>query len=122
MSAPDQMLGAFFGDAARIALDRAQAEMRSGRPIILDGGDERLAVITLDSTTPNGLDRIAALPGAALILSAETLRHRGPPVPIRRLRFRSPGSAMTRSCSSPSSRIAKCPTRGTGLRSPRRRP
>ncbi|GAB3064781.1 GTP cyclohydrolase II RibA [Stenotrophomonas tumulicola] len=61
MSAADTSL---FGDPAAIRCERAVAELRAGRPVVIgDGHGQRTAVIALDSATARSFDAFAALSG-----------------------------------------------------------
>ena len=51
-----------FGDPAAIRCERAVAELRSGRPVLITGeAQQRLAVIALDSATARSFDAFAGL-------------------------------------------------------------
>lgn len=72
-------LASWFGDAGRLAVQRAVHELREGRPVRLTSGDRALIVAAADML---GGARIAALNAASgdavgLILPAPRLRHLG---------------------------------------------
>ena len=52
-----------FGETAAIRCERAAAELRAGRPVVITEGDRRLATMALDSASPAGFapDWIARL-------------------------------------------------------------
>lgn len=53
-----------FGDPATIRCERAVAELRAGRPVLIaDGSGRRLAAIALDSSTAAGFDAFAQAAG-----------------------------------------------------------
>lgn len=65
MSSPGPAMpvaSSLFGEPAAIRCERAVAELRSGRPVVIgDEQGERLAVIALDSATARSFDAFAAL-------------------------------------------------------------
>jgi GTP cyclohydrolase II len=44
----------YFGQTAAIRCERAAAELRAGRPVVISDGRQRLASIALDSSSPEG--------------------------------------------------------------------
>ena len=56
-----------FGETAAIRCERAAAELRAGRPLVIAEGDRRLATMALDSASPAGFAAFAhaALPPEA---------------------------------------------------------
>jgi GTP cyclohydrolase II len=59
-----------FGDPAAIRCERAVAELRAGRPVLLhDGQGQRLAVIALDSATPAASPPSPLPPASAITCS-----------------------------------------------------
>jgi len=74
MSAADSTL---FGDPAAIRCERAVAELRAGRPVVISGAPaQRLAVIALDSATARSFDAFAALAGGRHYLYLTSVRAR----------------------------------------------
>ncbi|SBV37111.1 GTP cyclohydrolase-2 [uncultured Stenotrophomonas sp.] len=49
-----------FGETAAIRCERAAAELRAGRPVVVTGGQRRLATLALDSASPAGYAAFAA--------------------------------------------------------------
>ena len=57
---PAMPASSLFGDPAAIRCERAVAELRAGRPVLLhDGQGQRLAVIALDSATASSFAAFA---------------------------------------------------------------
>ncbi|MGG6374872.1 hypothetical protein ACQ5SF_15975, partial [Stenotrophomonas muris] len=57
---PAMSASSLFGDPAAIRCERAVAELRAGRPVLLhDGQGQRLAVIALDSATASSFAAFA---------------------------------------------------------------
>ncbi|MGQ7794000.1 GTP cyclohydrolase II RibA [Faunimonas sp. B44] len=54
-----------FGDRPEVRVERAVAELRAGRPVLLTGESGPLAILPLDSTTPASYERFARLAGDA---------------------------------------------------------
>ncbi len=50
----------FFGETAAIRCERAAAELRAGRPVVVNDQYRRLATLALDSTSPAGFSAFAA--------------------------------------------------------------
>ena len=50
----------FFGETAAIRCERAAAELRAGRPVVVNDQHRRLATLALDSTSPAGFSAFAA--------------------------------------------------------------
>ena len=48
-----------FGETAAIRCERAAAELRAGRPLVITEGDRRLATMALDSASPAGFAAFA---------------------------------------------------------------
>ncbi len=46
--------------SSEVKVERAVAELRFGRPVVLNGGGRRLAVLALDSVSPTVYDQFAA--------------------------------------------------------------
>ncbi len=58
---PAMPASSLFGDPAAIRCERAVAELRAGRPVLLhDGQGQRLAVIALDSATASSFAAFAS--------------------------------------------------------------
>lgn len=74
MPAADSSL---FGDPAAIRCERAVAELRSGRPVVISQRDgQRTAVIALDSATSRSFDAFARLSGDRHYLFLTEIRTR----------------------------------------------
>ena len=52
MSRPWASLQRLFADAGAIAVDRALAEFRAGRPVILEGPGTRVMAAAIDDVSP----------------------------------------------------------------------
>ncbi|WP_246333398.1 GTP cyclohydrolase II RibA [Aureimonas mangrovi] len=50
---PDQPQRAAFGVDTAVRCERAAAELRSGRPVLIEGDGEAVAVLSLDTATPD---------------------------------------------------------------------
>jgi GTP cyclohydrolase II len=60
-----------LGEDAHVAFDRAAAEFRAGRPIVIENGGTARILAALDSVSPNVYATFRALPGAVLVLTAK---------------------------------------------------
>jgi GTP cyclohydrolase II len=77
MSTPTVPLPAPFGHPAAIACERAAAELRSGRPLVLhEGTGARTAVLALDGATPASYAAFVAAAGAGVSLFVTGIRAR----------------------------------------------
>jgi GTP cyclohydrolase II len=67
------------GERRKIAVERALAEMRAGRPILLRDGEDAALVLPAESLEPEQVDELEALAGGAarLVLPAARLRRLG---------------------------------------------
>lgn len=54
MNNPASASPSYFGQTAAIRCERAAAELRAGRPVVISDGQQRLASIALDSSSPEG--------------------------------------------------------------------
>lgn len=81
MSAPTSPRSntALFGETAAIACERAAAELRAGRPVLITDGPRRLATIALDSSSPESFAAFADAAGQQhyLFLTAARARTLG---------------------------------------------
>ena len=60
MSRPWASLQRLFADAGAIAVDRALAEFRAGRPVILEGPGTRVMAAAIDDVSPAVFEAFAA--------------------------------------------------------------
>jgi GTP cyclohydrolase II len=60
-----------FGDRAHIAFDRAAAELRNGRPIVIEAADGATIVAALDDVAPHLYSIFKGLVGSRLVVSAK---------------------------------------------------
>jgi GTP cyclohydrolase II len=70
-------LAASLDRAAEVDTDRAVAELRAGRPVVISSGAGHMIVAALDGVAPRLFAALAALPGALLGLPAERTHHLG---------------------------------------------
>ncbi|WP_313316878.1 GTP cyclohydrolase II RibA [Stenotrophomonas sp.] len=63
MNSPASPTPPYFGQTAAIACERAAAELRAGRPVVVSDGARRLASIALDSSSPEGFAAFASAAG-----------------------------------------------------------
>jgi GTP cyclohydrolase II len=73
---PDGCLKGLMGEPQEVAVERALAEIRSGRPVLLTGDGVNLLAVSAESIDDEGLASIRAAAGGAvrLVLSAPRLR------------------------------------------------
>jgi GTP cyclohydrolase II len=71
VSTPSTLFAGLLGDDTTIAFERAAAELRAGRPIIVDSDDGSALVAALDGVTPHVYDLFRAFGGGRLVISAE---------------------------------------------------
>jgi len=75
-----ELLAKYIGHPERIAVERAIAELRAGRPVVLEETGERLLLAAAENADPRLLELMAAAGRPLhLILPAERLRHLGIP-------------------------------------------
>ncbi len=67
-------LDSLFGADPNLATDRAAAELRAGRPIVIDSAGEAVIVAALDGVSPSLFAAFAGLDKSILCLSAERAR------------------------------------------------
>ena len=60
-----------LGKDAHVAFDRAAAELRAGRPIIVEGDEGAMLLAALDSVSPDVYATFRTLPDATLVLTAK---------------------------------------------------
>lgn len=79
------------GDVGRIAVERAVAELRAGRPVLIAGEGERLLVAVVESLDPAACERLDRLAGGRghLVLPPARLRRLGQELGLDR---REPGT------------------------------
>jgi GTP cyclohydrolase II len=63
MNSPSSASPSYFGQTAAIRCERAAAELRAGRPVVISDGPRRLAAIALDSSSPEGFAAFASAAG-----------------------------------------------------------
>ncbi len=71
MTTPSVDFAALLGMQANIAFDRAAAEFRSGRPIVIEAQGVATIVAALDGVSPNVYSTLRQFPGARLVLTAK---------------------------------------------------
>jgi GTP cyclohydrolase II len=77
MSTSSTLFAGLLGDAAEIAFERAAAELRTGRPIVIEADDGATLAAALDGVTPRIYDLFREFGGARLVISAERARALG---------------------------------------------
>jgi GTP cyclohydrolase II len=91
VSTQSSLFAGLLGDEAHIAFDRASAELRTGRPIVIETQDGATVFAALDGVTPNIYDLFRGFGGGRLVMSAERAKTLGLAVehpvaiPLRRL-------------------------------------
>jgi GTP cyclohydrolase II len=70
MSTQSTLLTGLLGDAAEIGFERAAAELRTGRPVVIEGDDDATLVAALDGVTPRIYELFREFAGARLVISA----------------------------------------------------
>ncbi|MFI5017903.1 MAG: hypothetical protein ACHQHK_08160, partial [Dongiales bacterium] len=81
----DQAWKAFSGlfqDEAQVAVDRALAELRAGRPILLDGAQGQVMLAAVDALSPSVFAAIAANPEIEISLALSKTRARAIGLPV----------------------------------------
>jgi GTP cyclohydrolase II len=63
-----------IGEPGPVAAERAVAELRAGRPVVVSDGGDATLVAALDGVSPGLFDAFGAIDGAALTLSAQRAR------------------------------------------------
>ena len=71
MSISSADFAGLLDSAVHIAFDRAAAELRGGRPILIESGHGATIIAALDGVSPHVYDTFRALPGASLVLTAK---------------------------------------------------
>jgi GTP cyclohydrolase II len=71
VSTPSTPFDGLLGDASEIAFERAAAELRTGRPIVIVDEDGATLIAALDGVTPRIYDLFREFGGARLVISAE---------------------------------------------------
>lgn len=77
MSTPSTAFNILFGDLAHIAFDRAAAELRNGRPIVIESADGATIVAALDDVAPHLYSIFEGLTGGRLVVSAKRAKALG---------------------------------------------
>src|SRR5262249_3752673 len=65
-----------FEDEAQLAVERALAELRAGRPILLQGAQSRAMLVAIDALSASAFAAIAGYPGIELELALSRARAR----------------------------------------------
>ena len=65
-----------FQDEAQLAVERALAELRAGRPILLEGAQSRAMLAAIDALSASAFAAIAGYPGIELELALSRARAR----------------------------------------------
>lgn len=73
---PDFPMPTTFSDTAAIRCERASAELRAGRPVLITHGAQRLATLALDSATRASFDAFTAAAGDRHYLHLTSARSR----------------------------------------------
>jgi GTP cyclohydrolase II len=76
-SSPPPALAALAADAVQVARERAAAELRAGRPILIEDDARGLLVAALDGAAPSLFSAFAGMDEAVLILSPHRARTLG---------------------------------------------
>ena len=77
MSTASNPLTSLLGDEAHIAVDRAAAELRTGRPIVIDSAEGTTLVAALDGVAPRIYSTFQDLTGSRLVLAPKRGRALG---------------------------------------------
>ena len=77
MSTPSTAFNTLFGDRAHIAFDRTAAELRNGRPIVIECADGATIVAALDDVAPHLYSIFEGLIGSRLVVSAKRAKALG---------------------------------------------
>jgi GTP cyclohydrolase II len=71
------LLGAVLSDDAHLAQDRAAAELRAGRPLLVEAEGEAVLTAALDGASPSLFQVFASLKDAALVVTGQRARMMG---------------------------------------------
>ena len=71
------LLGAVLSDDAHLAQDRAAAELRAGRPLLIEAGGGLTLTAALDGASPSLFSVFSGLNGGALVLTPQRARMMG---------------------------------------------
>ena len=71
MSDFSTLLGAVLSDDAHLAQDRAAAELRAGRPLLIDAGGVQTMTAALDGASPSLFQLFAGLKDSALVVTPQ---------------------------------------------------
>ncbi len=71
------LLGAVLSDDAHLAQDRAAAELRAGRPLLIEAGGRKALTAALDGASPSLFQLFSSLTGSALVLTPQRARMMG---------------------------------------------
>jgi hypothetical protein len=77
VSTQSSLFAGLLGDEAHIAFDRAAAELRTGRPIVIESHEWGDRVAALDGVTPHVYDLFRGFGGGRLVISAERAKTLG---------------------------------------------
>jgi GTP cyclohydrolase II len=77
VSTQSSLFAGLLGGEKHIAFDRAAAELRTGRPIVIETQDGATVFAALDGVTPNIYELFRGFGGGRLILSAERAKTLG---------------------------------------------
>src|SRR6516225_3787178 len=71
-----------LSDNTQLAVDRALAELRAGRPILVEGEERPLVAAAVDAVSPSLFDAVAAGGGGEIVLVLSRFRARALGLPI----------------------------------------
>ena len=71
------LLGAVLSDDAHLAQDRAAAELRAGRPLLIEAGRDQILTAALDGASPSLFQLFSGLKHSALVVTPQRARMMG---------------------------------------------
>lgn len=71
------LLGAVLSDDAHLAQDRAAAELRAGRPLLIEAGRDKILTAALDGASPSLFQLFSVLKDSALVVTPQRARMMG---------------------------------------------
>ena len=71
------LLGAVLSDDAHLAQDRAAAELRAGRPLLIEAGRDKILTAALDGASPSLFQLFSSLKDSALVVTPQRARMMG---------------------------------------------
>lgn len=77
MSDFSTLLGAVLSDDAHLAQDRAAAELRAGRPLLIEAGGLKTLTAALDGASPSLFQLFAGMKDSALVVTPQRARMMG---------------------------------------------